>query len=107
VTTALNEVAEPLEVALDAAVNESQGAPDVFEEPFRFVFEPQGNARTVVTFRCEHHRTRVVCSRYALPCDSLIGSLLGDLGFPFNVLSANIRVPEKSCVVLLPDRLHP
>src|SRR5438477_70553 len=80
---ALDELLEPLQVALYPVADETKRRADLLSEPFRLVVHHQGDQSPVRPHRLEADEAGVRGAVDALPGDDLVRRLLDDLGVRF------------------------
>src|SRR5207247_1408804 len=104
--TTLDELLEPLQVAIDAPVEHADEAARRLDDAFRLVLELEHDARLAVGEPVERNDAAIAIAATAAPGDALVRDLLRDLGLPLLPLAARLRHPVQVRVVGLPDLLH-
>src|SRR5690606_6945647 len=105
-TAGLDELLEPGEVALHAAVVELEGVAHLLHDALGRPVELDGHAGLGVVQAVERHDARVVRAGRAVPRDALVGVLLGDLRVELALDAPDLRPPVRVRRVELADLLH-
>src|SRR4051794_9738865 len=101
----LDELLEPLEVALRAVLRDAERVADALDEPLGLVLHLHHHAGRVVRDPVERHDAGVRRAGRALPRDALVRALLGDDRVPLLLLAADLGDPVQARVVELVDAL--
>src|ERR687892_1723906 len=102
-TAALDELREPLEVALHAPAVRAERAAELLLEPLGLVLHANRDLRVVSVERLERDDARVAVATGRPPGDAGVRLLLGDLGRPLTALAAYLGDPAQVRVI---DLLH-
>src|SRR5690606_24593914 len=103
--TALDEVLEALQVALDPPVDHAQRIADLFLHPLGLVVHLHHDARLRIVQAMERDVAAIARAGRAGPCDALVRHLFGDARVPLLDLTADIGAPAHVLVVDLPHLL--
>src|SRR5215208_8335430 len=105
-TARLDELLEPLEVALDAPVGDAEGVTDLLLQALGHEIHLDGDARGAVVDLVERHDACVVLAVDVAPGDALLRLLLDDLRIPLVSLAAEFGDRVQPALVELRDRLN-
>src|SRR5919106_2148069 len=105
--SALDQLLEPLEVALDAAAVGAEHAPELLGQALRLLVLLNRAFRARVVQALEGDGTAVFLTVDRAPGHALVRPLLGDLGAPGVLLAADFHRPLEVGVVELADALDP
>src|SRR5215204_340867 len=108
-TARLDELLEPLEIALDAAVGDAEDITQLLLQALGHEVHLHGDAGRAIVDLVERHDAGVVLAVGVAPSHTLLRVLLDDLRVPLMVLAAELGDPVKPAIVELPyllDSLH-
>src|SRR5687767_5533230 len=102
----LDESLEPFDALFHLGPEQAERITDIFDQALRVIGHGKPDDGAVVPERFETYRAGVPCPRDALPRNTGIGFLLGDLGLPFLLFAPDFGTPGQVRVVDLPHFLH-